>query len=1482
MDRSVTLYLIPLFVSCAISLAIAAFCWWRRSIPGAGSYALVALGQGLNTAGYVLELTNPTLNGKIFWDNAQWITSFFIAICLISFARSFTGERHFTWRAYLLISILPVIIILLAYTNDLHLLIRPDAHLVAATPFGELAYSFTTADILAALYLYTLALATFVILFVRFFRSQPLFRWQILVIILGNLIPFLGSILTLVGVNLGYHRDITPYTFVLSNLMVAWGLFRLRLFHIAPVAHDTLFASMTDFVYVVDDRDRLVDLNPAAKRILNRPSDSIIGLSLAEVFPQRLDVIKRFDGINEASEEIEIEDPSGVISYFDVRVSPLRNRSGRISGRLVVARDNTARRRAEKAEAEQRVVAEALINVAQALSSTLDLTEVLERVLLNLERVIPYTHAEILLLEGDVARLVGSRTIGIPDNTNGFGLEGIVHDSPFLKQMAESGQSHLIPSIRRDSLTNVAMSAVLSMVGAPIISENNLLGFINLGSIEENFYSPQHSKILRAFADQAAIAIENANLYQITQATAEQALAYSALQLARSNALIVSLAEVASRVGTTLDLDIICETLGTELEKLGMQTVVNVLELDGKTLATHYMTIDLNTQKEINEALGLSGSNYAGPMIVADADTTHKFIEARRAELEANPVDYFAATIFSSIPRSRAEELLHQVGIDSHTTLFWFPLMVKDQVVGTMTVWGKNLEKRDNLALSAFAGNVASAILNARLYQAEHEQRELAEALRDSAAALNSTLSLSEVLNRILDNVGRVLPHDTANIMLIEDGVAHVVGKRGYAERDLDSELEIARWRVEELFDLRSMYETGQPLAIPDTQVEPNWLTLPNYEWIRSLAGAPIQLGDKVIGFINLESATAGFFSANDALRLQAFAQQASIAIHNARLYQAEREQRELSDALKRSASALSSTLSLEEVLDRILDNVGEVLPHDAANIMLIESGVGYMVGKRGYTQRGLDEQVKAARWVVKDIPNMRTIFETKKPLVIPDTQANPDWVVRRESSWIRSIVGAPIIIENEVIGLLNLDSATPKFFTDKDAIRLQAFADQAAIGIHNAHLYEAERYERILAQTLQKTASALIRTIETQDTLTLIMDQLAEVVPYDHVLLMMVEEAHLRLVASRGFLEDQPSASGDYPYSEITFMRNILASGKPLVVGDIQSHEYVGDLPGVLPTTRAWMAIPLITWGVVTGLLIVGCNQQDRYNDKTLGAGVAFAQQAAIAIENVRMVAHLSETVFNLREAQARLERAARLSAAGEIAAGVAHQINNPLTAIIAESGLLLQDLTPVDPGYESAVAIREAANLAGSIVQRQLNLSRSIPYSMQPVDINQSLSNAVSLIYIQIESIAALILNLQSDLPDVMGSPEHLADVWLNLLLNARDALVGKEQGQIHITTKLIIDENMILIRIEDNGQGISQEHLGRIFDPFFTTKVRGHGLGLPVCYEVIRRHHGTITVDSQQGIGTTISITLPLINDGVREQASEDSGNVSYSHH
>lgn len=404
----------------------------------------------------------------------------------------------------------------------------------------------------------------------------------------------------------------------------------------------------------------------------------------------------------------------------------------------------------------------------------------------------------------------------------------------------------------------------------------------------------------------------------------------------------------------------------------------------------------------------------------------------------------------------------------------------------------------------------------------------------------------------------------------------------------------------------------------------------------------------------------------------------------------------------------------------------------------------------------------------------------------------------------------------------------------------------------------ESERQQRILAQTLQKTAAALIRTIDTQDTLTLIMDQLANVVPYDQALLLTLDGSTLNIVASRGL---EQTAHTGYEMAGDSLPRTILNNAQPFVINDIRQYPNADQLPGILPTTCSWMAIPLITWGVVIGMLVVASRKVGHFNEHTLQAANAFAQQAAIALENVRMMTELSQTVFKLREAQARLARAARLSAAGEIATGVAHQINNPLTAIVAETSLLLRDLTPDHEHYQSVVTIRDAVHQAGSIVQRQLNLSRSVPYELASTDINDLLRSTASLIGVQMQSVARVVLDLADEIPTIMASPEHLADAWLNLMLNAKDALMGQEKGELRISTSLPVDEKVILITIQDNGPGIPQEHLDRIFDPFFTTKVRGHGLGLPIVYEIIRRHNGTININSREGMGTIVQITLPI---------------------
>ncbi len=169
---------------------------------------------------------------------------------------------------------------------------------------------------------------------------------------------------------------------------------------------------------------------------------------------------------------------------------------------------------------------------------------------------------------------------------------------------------------------------------------------------------------------------------------------------------------------------------------------------------------------------------------------------------------------------------------------------------------------------------------------AERQMRLLAEALRDTAAALTSTLDLDEVLDRILDGVGHVVPHDGANIMFIEGGAARLIRCRGYyAEHGLEEAIKTLSFAVAEVENLREMARTGQPFLIPDTRAYPGWVMTPQTDWVRSYLGAPIRLGERVIGFLNLDGAAPNAFSPADAERLQAFAHQAAIAIQNARLY---------------------------------------------------------------------------------------------------------------------------------------------------------------------------------------------------------------------------------------------------------------------------------------------------------------------------------------------------------------------------------------------------------------------------------------------------------------------------------------------------------------------------------------------------------------------------------------------------------------------
>ena len=234
---------------------------------------------------------------------------------------------------------------------------------------------------------------------------------------------------------------------------------------------------------------------------------------------------------------------------------------------------------------------------------------------------------------------------------------------------------------------------------------------------------------------------------------------------------------------------------------------------------------------------------------------------------------------------------------------------------------------------------------------------------------------------------------------------------------------------------------------------------------------------------------------------------------------------------------------------------------------------------------------------------------------------------------------------------------------------------------------------------------------------------------------------------------------------------------------------------------------------------------------------------------------------VTEKRNLEANLVQSEKLAAVGQLAASLAHEINNPLTAIIANAQLLRRDIPPGANDLLDSVKLIEMAGLrAAQAVRNLLSIARKERYELAPIDLNDTLHNALSLIQHELVGRPVQIsLSLEDGIPPVFASQDQLQGVWINLLLNAIDA-IDKKNGEISINSHYT--GSQFQVAITDNGKGISADHLARIFEPFYTTKSagRGTGLGLSVCQRVIRQHGGDIRVESQPGSWTRFTVVLP----------------------
>jgi eukaryotic-like serine/threonine-protein kinase len=351
------------------------------------------------------------------------------------------------------------------------------------------------------------------------------------------------------------------------------------------------------------------------------------------------------------------------------------------------------------------------------------------------------------------------------------------------------------------------------------------------------------------------------------------------------------------------------------------------------------------------------------------------------------------------------------------------------------------------------------------------QQHDLLESLPKTSFDLINHSDLNDLLESILIYAGQLCGTDHGYLYLVAPDGDQIEIKMGIGGCRKD----IGRKEKRGEGMSGKIWQTGRPIILDDYET---WEGRSNdypYGIQHACMGAPLTSGNQVIGIIGMAHVDATQKFGPEQLKvLDQFAHLASLVLEKVRSEEtiqqelterrraedAERQQRAFAEALLDTTAALNSTLSFAEVLDRILNNVGVVVPHDAANIMIVDevSGIARVERAHGYAERGLTNTVMALRFVVADVVNLQSMAETGKAVVFADAQNFPGWVDLAETRWVKSYAGAPIRIRDQVVGFLNLDSATLGFFTEEHAQRLQVFANQAAIAIQNARLYAEVR----------------------------------------------------------------------------------------------------------------------------------------------------------------------------------------------------------------------------------------------------------------------------------------------------------------------------------------------------------------------------------------------------------------------------------------